>query len=119
MTKRLVCVECPEGCLLNVDIRDEKVIAVTGNKCPKGEKYAAREMENPVRILTSTVLTEGLSLRMIPVRTDRPIPKKDIFKAMRRIKDTRITRPVSAGDIIIKNIADSGADLISTRECPL
>ena len=68
MKKELICVECPKGCSLDADIENGKVVSVSGNKCPRGEEYALSEIENPRRILTSSVLCEGLEIRMLPVR---------------------------------------------------
>jgi CxxC motif-containing protein len=118
MTKQITCIECPVGCSLDVDIENCRVVKVTGNSCPKGELYAFGEVENPVRILTSSVLAEGLSLKMVPVRTTGPIPKKDISRAMDDIKKIRVTRAIAAGDVIVRNFTAQGVDLISTREVP-
>ena len=117
MKKELICIECPAGCCLSAKIEDGKVLSVAGNKCPKGEKYAITEIEAPVRVLTSTVLTEGLVLRMVPVKTDGPIPKADQFKAMEQIKSIRIRKSLKTGDIIRENFIVSGVNLVSTRDC--
>ena len=116
MTKKLTCIECPIGCGLSVDIENCKVVKVSGNKCPKGETYAASEVENPVRILTSTVVAKGLELKMIPVRTDGPIPKANIYQTAAELRKVRITKPVSQGERIIKNFLGLGVNIISTRE---
>lgn len=118
MINKLTCVECPAGCAISVTVENGKAIAVEGNKCPKGEQYATEETESPVRILTSTVLTEGMPLKMIAVRTDRPIPKGDLFKAMEEVKKVRIDEPLRVGDIIVKNFLGLDVNLIATRECP-
>jgi len=75
MIRKIRCIECPKGCFLSVDIEDFKVVSIKGNECPKGEKHAISEVENPVRILTSAVLSQGLDLKMIPIRTDHIIVK--------------------------------------------
>jgi CxxC motif-containing protein len=116
MIKKFTCIECPKGCSLLVDIENCRVIKVSQNQCPKGEQYAKSEIENPVRILTSTVLASGLSLKMIPVRTDRPIPKTKIQEAMNEIKKLKITTPVHAQDVIFGNFLGLGVNLIATRE---
>jgi len=113
--KRLICVECPKGCVLFVDVEEGKVVSVTGHACPKGEAYAFSEIESPQRLLTSSVLAEGLSLKMIPVRTDKPIPKERIFEAMKEIKEIRVREDVRAGDIIRENFLGLNAHLIATR----
>ena len=52
MNKKITCIQCPAGCFLDVEVENNKVIIVQGNKCVKGEEYAKDEIENPVRLLT-------------------------------------------------------------------
>ena len=40
-------------------LEDGKITKVTGNTCPRGEKYAHQELTDPQRMLTSTVRIEG------------------------------------------------------------
>jgi len=116
MTRTITCIECPTGCKLIVEIIDDKVTRMEGNKCPKGEGYAASEIENPVRILTSTVLTKGLLLKLVPVRTDRPIQKAAMIEAAKRIRALRIDRPLARGSIVVQDFMHTGANLITTRD---
>jgi len=115
MGKRLTCIECPLGCSLSVDIENCRVVKVTGNTCPKGETFAISEVENPMRIVTAGVLAKGLSLKMVPARTDRPIPKAKITEAMQEIKKLRIAKPLSAGDLLVENFLGLGVNLVATR----
>ena len=115
MTRKLTCIECPKGCVLSVEVEGDKVVKVSGNLCPKGLVYAASEIENPARILTSAVLTFGQDLKMIPVRTDRPIPKSRLMEAMRKIRRLKIDKPVQVSDVIVQNFLGLGVNLISTR----
>jgi CxxC motif-containing protein len=105
------------GCALAVEVENGKVIKVSGQKCPKGENYAQSEIENPLRILTATVLCQGLELKMLAVRTDQPIPKTKILSAMEEIRRIRVNNPVEAGDILVKNFLGLEVDLIATRDC--
>lgn len=116
MTKNMICTECPKGCDLSVDIEGKRIANVRGAKCPKGILYAAAEIENPTRIFTATVLTEGLSLKLIPVRTVKPIPKRDLSRAIEEVRKVRIANPVKAGDTIIDNFLGLRLSLIATRE---
>lgn len=116
MIKKMICIECPVGCVLEADM-DSKPIGITGSKCPKGENYAISEIENPQRILTSSVLTQGLALKIVPIKTDRPIPKKDLLKAMEEIKKIRLRKTVAVGDIVAKDLLGLGVNLVATREC--
>jgi len=113
--RKMTCIECPKGCRLSVKIENGKVAEVTGNECPKGEKYAIAEVENPTRVFTSVVLGQGLELKMIPVKTDKPIPKARIFEAMQEVKKIKLQRALNSGDIIVKNFLGLGVNIISTR----
>jgi len=116
MIKKMTCIECPKGCALEVDIENCRAVKISGNECPKGEKYAISEVENPMRILTATVLAEGLSVKMVPVRTSRPIPKSRIIEAMEQIRKIRVNRPVSVNEVIVKNFLGIDVTLIATRD---
>lgn len=119
MIKDLICIECPKGCVLSVDIENCRVVKVMGNQCPKGEEYAVSEIEDPRRILTTTVLTENLSLKMLPVRTDGPIPKNRIFEAINEIRKIKVNKTFHTGDVVIKNLLGMGVNLIATRNAVL
>lgn len=116
MTKRIICIECPKGCALSVEVENDKVVNVSGNRCPKGEPYALAEIEDPRRILTSTVPAKGLCLKMVPVRTDGPIPKTRIFDAMAEIRKIGITKAVRVGDSLVENFLGLEVNLIATRD---
>jgi CxxC motif-containing protein len=113
--RRLICIECPKSCVLSVDIEDCRVVKTNGQECPKGEVYAVSEIERPTRILTATVLAEGLPLRMVPVRTDKPIPKAKIMDAALEVKKLKLTQPVEAGGVVVENFLGLGVNLIATR----
>lgn len=115
-TKKVICIECPKGCNLSIEWEGSKAVNVRGAKCPKGVVYGITEIEDPVRVLTSSVLAEGLDIKMIPVRTNKPIPKKYLEKAMDRIKLMRVTSPVRAGQVLDMDFLGIGVKLIATRE---
>ncbi len=117
MIKNLTCIECPKSCALAVDIENCRVVKVSGEKCPKGKDYAVSEAENPQRIVTSTVSGAGLSLRMIPVRTDKSVPKARMLEAAEEIRKLKIERPVKSGEIVAANLLGLGVNLIVTRDC--
>ncbi|MBN1493478.1 MAG: DUF1667 domain-containing protein [Candidatus Omnitrophica bacterium] len=115
MNTRMICTECPKGCALSVTVHDGRVISVRGNECNRGVHFAHQEIENPKRLLTSTVCAEGLSVRMVPVRTDRPIPKDKLQEGMALIHTLRIKDPVNIGEVIVTRFLDLDVNLISTR----
>lgn len=117
MIKELICVACPLGCALSVELNDKgEVLSVSGNTCPRGEKYAVDECTNPVRMLTSTVKVNGGSLPVVPVKTSKPIPKDKMFECMKVINSEVVDAPVRMGEVIICNVCDTGADIVATNE---
>lgn len=115
MIKRLTCIECPAGCSIDVLMENGEIKIIQGNKCVKGEEYARTEVEDPRRLLTTTVKASGLPVRMVPVRTDRGVPRKKIFDAMKEISKLCIKEPVRSGDVIADDLLGMGIKLISTR----
>lgn len=118
MQKRdLICIGCPLGCSITVNMDGSKIISVTGNTCPRGDAYARKEVTNPTRIVTSTVRVVGSKTGAVtvPCKTRTDIPKEKIFDVVRDIKDVTVTAPVHIGDVIRPNTAGSGVDFIATK----
>lgn len=113
--KELVCVNCPMGCRVTVELENDQVVSVSGNSCPRGREYAIKECIRPERILTSTVRVSGGVHRVLPVITSKEIPLDQIFDAMEIIKKTEVNAPVHEGDVIICDILNTGADVIASR----
>lgn len=112
--KEITCICCPMGCSLQIDKANENYI-ITGNKCPRGKKYAIEEMTMPKRIVTSTVKLKGGLTQVVPVKTSGPIPKEKIFTIMNILSDIEVSAPASIGDIIIANIAETGVNIVCTK----
>jgi CxxC motif-containing protein len=66
-------------------------------------------------VVTSTVCISGAEFVRLPVKTDRDIPKKLIFEAMRLLDGLTVKAPVKAGDIIVPDILNTGANFVATR----
>lgn len=115
MQKKLTCIECPKGCALIAEFEQGRLLRLAGNECPKGEKYARQELENPQRTLSTTVRAEGLALARVPVRTDRPIPKHRLQEAMAAIRTLVLRAPVTAGETLQENWLGLGVRLLATR----
>ncbi|MBQ5613152.1 MAG: DUF1667 domain-containing protein [Clostridia bacterium] len=112
MVRELTCIVCPKGCQLRVELEDGAVKSVTGHTCPRGLQYANDECIHPMRTVTSTVrATDG---RVVPVKTDRTIPKETMFACMKLINATVIELPVSVGQILLPDLLGTGANLVAT-----
>lgn len=114
-TVNLICIGCPLGCPLTVEMEGSEVKAVSGNTCPRGDAYARKEMTNPTRIVTSTVRVAGGRLAMVSVKTASDIPKGKIFDCVKALKDVEAKAPVKIGDVIVENVAGTGVNIIATK----
>lgn len=115
-TRELICINCPLGCALTVTLEDKDVVKVTGNTCPRGEAYARKECTNPTRIVTSTVRVKGGHLPVVSVKTASDIPKGKIGECVKALRDICVEAPVHIGDIILENAADTGVNIIATKD---
>ncbi|NLO40763.1 MAG: DUF1667 domain-containing protein [Ruminiclostridium sp.] len=112
--KKLVCIVCPVGCQMVVSQNEEDIEKVSGNQCKRGREYAIAECTNPVRTVTSTIAVLNGELPVAPVKTDKPIPKQLISDCMREINQCIAQAPVRIGDIIIRNVLDTGSNIVAT-----
>lgn len=110
MKRELTCIVCPMGCAISVELDGERVVSVSGNTCKRGEEYAKSECTNPQRTVTSTVRCENGDV--IPVKTDRPIPKKNMADCIKIINNSIAHFPISIGDVIIEDVF--GANIVAT-----
>ncbi|MDA8244148.1 MAG: DUF1667 domain-containing protein [Elusimicrobia bacterium] len=115
MKRKMTCIECPQGCQLEIDSDGASLVSLSGHKCSRGAAYARQEIEAPVRTLTTCVLTRGLELKMLPVRTSRPIPREKLLEAMQAVRRITVTSPVKEGSVIAENFLGLGADLVACR----
>lgn len=115
-TKELNCINCPMGCLLTVTLEDGAITKVTGNTCPRGEKYAHQELTDPRRMLTSTVRVTGGALPLLPVVSADTLPKGKILECAAALRNVTVTAPIKAGAVVAENILGLGVDIVASRD---
>lgn len=111
MKREITCIVCPIGCSLVAEIEGGSVLDVKGNTCPRGKAYAETECVAPVRTITTTVRCKNG--KILPVKTDRPIPREKMSEAMRIINNASPCLPISVGDVIIENVF--GSNVVATK----
>ena len=117
-TVNLTCIGCPLGCQVEVMMDENgEILLITGNTCPRGEKYARKEVTSPTRIVTSSVRVYGSRTgeRMVPLKTAADIPKSRIMDVIRDLRGVSVPCPVRIGDVLFRNIAGTGVDMIATK----
>ena len=112
--KNLICIQCPMGCPLEVEMENGEVVKVSGNTCKRGEVYAKKEVTSPTRTVTSTVKVENGELPVVAVKTKLDIPKSLIFECMAEINKAKAVAPVKIGDVIIENVCGTGVPVVAT-----
>jgi CxxC motif-containing protein len=113
MKQELICIVCPMGCHLEVDVEND--YSVTGNQCKRGIDYAKKELTNPTRTITSTVRISGGIYNRLPVKTDKEIDKKLIFDVMELLNDIIVSSPIKMGDVIISNVLGTDVNIVASR----
>ncbi len=113
--EELICISCPMGCRMTVEKSDGEWV-VKGNTCPRGKEYAINEMTAPKRTVTTSVALVGGSDKTVSIKTDTPIDKALIFKALAELKNVEVKAPINIGDIIVENVLGSGVNFVATRK---
>ena len=113
--KTITCIACPNGCEITVSFDENGNISnISGNKCKNGIAYAQSEVTAPTRILTSSVLVENGDFPLVSVKTSNPIPKELMREAVKQLAQCVVKAPVHVGDVVCKNILNTGVDVVST-----
>lgn len=117
MEKNIVCTVCPLSCDVVLEIgENNEILSLTGNKCPRGEKYATKEHTAPERTLTTIVKAQGGIHPLLPVRTNKPIPKEKLKDGMLETAKLVVKAPVTMGDVIVDDFLGLGVDLVASRD---
>ena len=113
MIRELTCIVCPKGCQLTVELEGKEIRSITGHTCKRGEEYANTECTAPRRTLTTTAPVVGGGV--VPVKTDGTVPKELLFECMALINKAYVPADAEVGYIVIENILNTGADVVTTR----
>ena len=92
-TLQFNCTTCPSECLLTVEVERKAdgsiaaVHSVTGNSCPRGDKFAHQEL-----------------------------PLELHAQAMALIRGLVVNAPIHMGDIVLENLLDTNINLIASMD---
>lgn len=114
MKREFVCINCPMGCRLTVSDESGE-LTVSGNTCPRGRTYGIAEVTNPTRTLTGLVRVNGRH-KPLSVKTLQPVPKVKLLECAAALKAAAVDPPQMIGNIVIKDICGTGADVAATEE---
>ena len=121
-TLQFNCTTCPSECPLTVEVERDadghvaEVSSVTGNSCPRGDKFAHQELTCPMRVLTTTVAVSGGDEALLPVRTTEAIPLELHAQAMALIRGLVVNAPIRMGDVILPNLLNTNINLVASMD---
>lgn len=72
-------------------------------------------MEDSKRIFTSLVRIKGSKYNVVPVKSSEPIDKSLLIECSKAISRIHVGIPIKSGDVICKNILNTGVDIICTK----
>lgn len=112
--RNFVCIVCPKGCNISVKLIDSEIVSVSGAGCKRGEAYVRNEIVAPVRMLTTTAPAEGGGV--VPVRTDKEIPKGLLFEAVKTISAMIVPRTAKRGYTLTDDLLGTGARVYTVAD---
>lgn len=121
-TLQFNCTTCPSECLLTVEVERDadgavvEVRSVTGNSCPRGDKFAHQELICPMRVLTTTIAVSGGDEALLPVRTAEAIPLALHAQAMNLIRGLVVNAPIRIGDVVLEDLLGTSIDLVASMD---
>jgi len=77
--------------------------------------FGQNEFTHPMRMLTTTVKIEGQNIHRLPVISTTEVPKEKLKDLVKKLYKLTVKSPIKRGDVIVKNIDGTGADIIATR----
>lgn len=116
MLKEYTCIICPNGCEIEAELEETKVLSIEGAKCPRGREYVEQELIDPQRNIATSVLVVNGDSPLVSVRLTHTIPKNKIIDVMNEIKKVQLTAPVDIKQVVINNVLGLQSDVIATKK---
>lgn len=112
----VTCVVCPVSCPVEVEYHEHEIESIDRNQCKLALEYVRHELFDPRRTVTTSLEVDGGAFPLVSVKTDRPIEKGKVLEAMRAISKVRVRPPVRIGQVLVEDVAGTGANLVATRD---
>lgn len=115
MVSQVVCNKCDNKCVIGIYKKGNKY-SYQGNHCDKGMKYGEEFMESSDRIFTSVVRVKGnANCNVVPVKSSKPLDLDLWMECSKALGRIYVGIPIKIGDVICRNILNSGVDIICTK----
>lgn len=117
-TSEIICVACPKGCTLQVKHEGNDVLEIIGAGCRRGKEYAICELQDPRRMVASTVKVKGGLHPLVPVYTQSSFPKPLIPQLAQKLREVEVPAPVKINQVVLEDALGTGIDIIASRDMP-
>ena len=114
MIKEVICDKCNKKCVLGIDKYKGKT-EIVGNLCDLGIEYGDFEINNNKDILTTLVRIKGSKNTVVPVKSTKPLDKTSWIECSKALSRIYVGAPIKQGDIVCKNILNTGVDIVCTK----
>lgn len=111
----IICVACPKGCRLEARRKNGELLVANAG-CKRGKDYAVGEINDPRRMVTSTVRVNDGIHPLAPVYTESPFPKGKINDLLQEISQVQLHAPVKYRQVIIKDALNTGINVLASRD---
>ena len=101
----------PVGVFVNASM--ELVTGLLNDGTLAAAQLHGQEDETYIRELKQ--LSDKPIIKAFSVKTAEDIPKGKIFDCVKALKGIEVPAPVHIGDVILKNVADTGVDIVATK----
>ena len=110
----IICIGCPLACHVTLTVENGAITGIADYQCKIGKEYAENEFTSPCRVVTATVKTQNSVRPLLPVRTDKPVPKDKILECMAVLATVRVEPKLTSGDVIVPDILGTGCNVKCT-----
>lgn len=115
-SKKMICITCPKGCTLDVTLEGKTILKVDNAGCKRGAEYVNGEINDPRRMVATTVRVSGGLHPLMPCYTAKPFPRPRIKELLASLRRVELKTPVKMGDIVLPNALGTGIDVVASRD---
>lgn len=109
--EKLICRGCGNGCFLEAVYDEDKLIALAGNRCDGGRRYAAEQLLRDY-LRTALPTNDGREVQVISrEKVSQPIR----LRCLKALEGIVLETPVIKGEMVLCDAADSGVDVIAAE----
>ncbi|BAH05063.1 DUF1667 domain-containing protein [Clostridium kluyveri] len=109
MIKEVICSECNEKFDINDDLK------INNHLYGKKDNLTKLNIYSECGIFTTIVRIKGSNYNVVPVKSSRPLNKNLWVECSKVLSRIHVGAPIKMGDIICKNILNTGVDIICTK----